>query len=54
VAAALEENEERIIAELDAAQGSPQDLGGYYRPDPDAATRAMCPSATLNGITATI
>jgi isocitrate dehydrogenase len=54
VAAALEENEERIVAELDAAQGSPQDLGGYYRPDPDAATRAMCPSATLNGITATI
>jgi isocitrate dehydrogenase len=54
VAAALEENEASIVAELDAAQGSPQALGGYYRPDPDVATRAMCPSATLNGIVATI
>ena len=50
VAAALGENEERILAELDAAQGSPQDLGGYYKPDPARASAAMRPSATLNGI----
>ena len=50
VAAALGENEERILAELDAAQGSPQDLGGYYKPDAARAAAAMRPSATLNGI----
>ncbi|HWV58628.1 MAG TPA: NADP-dependent isocitrate dehydrogenase [Longimicrobiales bacterium] len=50
VAAALEENEEKILAELNAAQGSPQDLGGYYRPDPERTSAAMRPSGTLNGI----
>jgi len=50
VAAALGENETRILEELDAAQGSPQDLGGYYRPDPARAAAAMRPSTTLNGI----
>jgi len=30
------------------SQGSPVDIGGYYRPDPDAATAAMRPSTTLN------
>jgi isocitrate dehydrogenase len=50
VAAALEENEEAILAELNGAQGSPQDVGGYYQPNKDLATAAMCPSGTLNGI----
>jgi isocitrate dehydrogenase len=50
VAAALEENEETILSELNGAQGPPQDVGGYYQPDPDRATAAMCPSATQNGI----
>ena len=50
VAAALAENEERILAELDDAQGSPQDVGGYYRPDEAKTTDAMCPSGTLNAI----
>jgi isocitrate dehydrogenase len=50
VAAALEENEETILAELNAAQGQPQDLGGYYLPDPERAAAAMRPSETLNGI----
>lgn len=50
VAAALGENEARILAELDAAQGSPQDIGGYYRPDPARAAAAMRPSGTLNAI----
>jgi isocitrate dehydrogenase len=50
VAAALEENEEKILAELNGVQGSPQDVGGYYQPDFDRATAALCPSETLNGI----
>ena len=54
VARALEENEQKIIEELDAAQGSPQDLGGYYRPEPERADAAMRPSATLNEIIAGI
>ncbi len=33
VASALEENEETILAELNGAQGSPQDVGGYYQPE---------------------
>src|SRR5690606_4040172 len=37
VAEALEAREEQIVAELDAAQGTPQDLGGYYMPDPERA-----------------
>jgi len=50
VAAALGEAERTILSELDAAQGAPQDLGGYYRPDPERAARAMRPSGTLNRI----
>jgi len=50
VAEALAESEATIVAELDAAQGSPQDLGGYYRPDPARADAAMRPSATFNAI----
>ena len=50
IAEALAANEEKIVAELNAAQGPPQDLGGYYRPDAAKAERAMRPSATLNAI----
>ncbi|NNL65583.1 MAG: NADP-dependent isocitrate dehydrogenase, partial [Myxococcales bacterium] len=50
VAKALAENEERIVAELNEAQGSPQDLGGYYRLDPARAEAAMRPSASFNAI----
>ena len=31
-------------------QGSPVDVGGYFRPDPIKAASAMRPSATLNAI----
>jgi isocitrate dehydrogenase len=44
----LADEEATIVAELDAAQGAPVDVGGYYRPDPDRAEAAMRPSATLN------
>ncbi|MDA0232161.1 MAG: NADP-dependent isocitrate dehydrogenase [Chloroflexi bacterium] len=50
VAAALGESETKILTELDNAQGSPQDLGGYYMPDIDRTVAAMCPSETFNAI----
>jgi isocitrate dehydrogenase len=50
IAAAFADNEEKIIAELDAAQGSKQVLGGYYKPTTDQVTAAMNPSETLNSI----
>ncbi|MHB8791231.1 MAG: NADP-dependent isocitrate dehydrogenase [Desulfobulbaceae bacterium] len=45
----LGENEAKIVAELNAAQGRPVDLGGYYRPDREKANRALRPSPTFNG-----
>ena len=50
MAKALAEGQKRIISELDATQGSPQDLGGYYRPDPLRTAAVMRPSKTLNAI----
>ena len=46
----LAENEAKINAELIGAQGKPQDIGGYFRPDFGKASKAMRPSATLNAI----
>nr|WP_320116848.1 NADP-dependent isocitrate dehydrogenase [uncultured Desulfuromonas sp.] len=50
VAADLEANEAKINEELLAAQGSPVDIGGYYKPDVAKTSAAMRPSATLNAI----
>ena len=50
VATALAENEEHILAELNGAQGPPQDVGGYYMPEPTQAKAALRPSETLNRI----
>jgi isocitrate dehydrogenase len=50
VADALAKNEEQIISELLAAEGSAKDIGGYYHPDDAKAEAAMRPSATLNSI----
>ena len=50
VADALEASEAKIVAELVAAQGQAVDVGGYYNPDDELASRAMRPSGTLNGI----
>jgi len=44
----LAEDEPRIIEELGAVQGSPVEIGGYYRPDPQLLDAAMRPSATFN------
>jgi isocitrate dehydrogenase len=46
----LAANEARIIAELNGAQGAPQDIGGYYMPDPALTAAVMRPSETLNGV----
>jgi isocitrate dehydrogenase len=48
VARALAENEDRIIGELNGAQGKPEEIGGYYHPDMVKVSAAMRPSATLN------
>ena len=37
-----------ITDELLAVQGSPADIGGYYRPDDALATAVMRPSTTFN------
>ena len=50
VARQMADNEEKIVQELNDAQGQPMDIGGYYRPDPAMAAKAMRPSATLNAI----
>ena len=50
IAEALAKNETKIIEELNGAQGTPQKLDGYYRPDPKLAEQAMRPSQTLNAI----
>ena len=52
IAEALTENEQKIVAELNEAQGDEVELGGYYRPDPDLASKAMRPSHTFNQIIA--
>ncbi|MDQ0092479.1 NADP-dependent isocitrate dehydrogenase [Paeniglutamicibacter psychrophenolicus] len=48
VSEALGGNEEAIVAELAAVQGTPVDLGGYYRPVEEKVAAIMRPSATLN------
>ncbi len=54
VAAGLAGSEDTIVAELNAVQGSPVDIGGYYQPDPAKVRAAMRPSKTLNGLLARI
>jgi len=50
IARDLADNEQAITAELIECQGKPMDIGGYYQPDPDLATRALRPSETFNAI----
>ena len=53
-AKAFADGEDAITTELLAAQGTAVDIGGYYRPDEDKASKAMRPSATLNKVIASI
>ena len=54
LAEALAANEAKINAELIAAQGKPQDTGGYYLPDAAKTSAAMRPSKTLNAALETL
>ncbi|KGN42392.1 NADP-dependent isocitrate dehydrogenase [Knoellia aerolata] len=48
VSETLTAQEQQINDELLAVQGSPADIGGYYRPDEAKVTAVMRPSATFN------
>ena len=50
VAKALSDQEDQIVAELVDVQGQPMNVGGYYMPDDELASKAMRPSTTLNAI----
>lgn len=50
LAKALGEQEQAIVAELNAAQGKPADIGGYYYPDAEKTAAVMRPSKTLNDV----
>ncbi|AJT68389.3 Isocitrate dehydrogenase [Streptomyces lydicus] len=54
LAKTLTEQEQTIVDELIAVQGSPADIGGYYQPDVTKASAVMRPSATLNQALATL
>ena len=48
LAKTLSEQEQAIVAELIAVQGSPVEIGGYYQPDPVLAEAVMRPSRIFN------
>ncbi|WNO07554.1 NADP-dependent isocitrate dehydrogenase [Teredinibacter sp. KSP-S5-2] len=48
LADALVSNEAKIVEELNGAQGSAQDIGGYYQPNNELAFAAMRPSQIFN------
>ena len=50
IAEQMTANEENIVNELNSIQGSPVDLGGYYKPNNELTDSAMKPSKTLNTI----
>ncbi|MFC9294703.1 NADP-dependent isocitrate dehydrogenase [Streptomyces sp. NPDC057011] len=54
LAKTLGEQEQTIVGELIAVQGSPADIGGYYQPDAAKAAAVMRPSATFNQAIATL
>lgn len=54
LAATLAEQEQTIVDELIAVQGSPAEIGGYYQPDPAKAAAVMRPSKTFNQALATL
>jgi isocitrate dehydrogenase len=54
LAETLSANEANIIAEIDATQGKPAEIGGYYFPDDELANAAMRPSETFNRALASI
>ncbi|MBN2167016.1 MAG: NADP-dependent isocitrate dehydrogenase [Marinilabiliaceae bacterium] len=54
IAQKLTANEQVIVNELNAAQGKPVNIGGYYQPDFEMTAKATRPSITFNNILASI
>ena len=50
IAQQLTDAEATIVEELNAVQGHPVDIGGYYHPDEAKVAAVMRPSATLNAV----
>ena len=48
LAETLTASEQKIVEELNAVQGKPAEIGGYYQPDPAKAAKIMRPSTTWN------
>lgn len=51
---ALQANEAKILAEIDATQGNPLDIGGYYLPEEAKVSKAMFPSEVFKSVLATL
>ena len=54
LAESLARDEAKIVGELNAAQGKPADIGGYYFPDRAKVSAVMRPSATFNAALASL
>jgi isocitrate dehydrogenase len=54
MAKTLTDNEQKIVGELNAVQGKPVDIGGYFKPDMAKMTAVMRPSATFNAALETV
>ncbi|TPG78338.1 NADP-dependent isocitrate dehydrogenase [Pseudomonas arsenicoxydans] len=54
LAKTLTENEATIVAELNAVQGKPVDIGGYYHANAELISKAMRPSPTFNAAVAAL
>ena len=50
VAAQISTNEDKIVKELIDIQGESVDIGGYYQPNEDLASKSMRPSTIFNSI----
>jgi len=54
LAKVLTENEDKIVGELNGAQGKAVDIQGYYHPNLDLISKAMRPSKTFNDALASL
>ncbi|MEU3958150.1 NADP-dependent isocitrate dehydrogenase, partial [Streptomyces achromogenes] len=54
LAETLAANERKIVDELNAVQGRPAEIGGYYQVDKAKADAVMRPSATWNEVLASL
>ena len=50
IAQQLSKNEDKIVDELNSAQGKAVDIGGYFHPNKDLASKVMRPSQSFNSI----